>query len=407
MNVLGFLDYQDLCTSQLVNRRLARLAEDHLVWKALYRQDFPNRPLKRGKVGDSPQKRHKQLGTISIQDHVKRENIDWKKRYRTRLNWSIGRCHTSHDRSPDAATGCVRSQANESALTATQLTDDRAAIIKTLPTSDAVVDIMPLVGNRVVFSTRSHLYICHTSIPAVTPQHTLQFSSVSKVIHEAGFLAILTQANALFIYDIGSSAPQLVTALKANACYEVVLNSRSLADNAVFSLAFTETGLFSATLRLQEIILSGSTRSLLSSRSATSLTIAPEPHSRCRDKPMPTEVVYDHPYLLVPSSNNISLHLVSSSPTSLSIDGPEVLHGYTASIKSCRVNKALRFVVGLGSAGLRVWDMNLSSHGVSVSRDDIDEVLNDSASEEILGVSETKVIAMAESGRVIVHDFAV
>lgn len=405
LHILGFLSFSDVCRIQAVDRQFSRLSSDTVLWKRLYRSDFPNRPYNRLSTAASPLLKKRRLGTINSQDHLTSPGVDWKKRYQVRSNWSIGRCRAVEGdagtrTTPDLRCSLSYDQSRTFALVAAAGIAGGSCVLKG-----------PIEAGHDQFLLYSSeaLHIYKVGFPP-TCSATLVLPLIKKILYQAGFVAILTQANKLLIFDIEGVAlisPNPVATFHGSAVHNVAFHTRLLDDNVIFSLSFTEVGLFSTTIRVQEVLLSKTIRSQINTRIATSTSLVPELLNRWQNSTIAGEIVYDHPYLLVPSSNNIYLHVVLSKPSSLSLTPPKVLHGYTSMVNSCSVNKSLRFVVGLGRAGLRIWDLNFNTHGVAVSHEEVNDMLDDDASREIISTSETKVIALADSGRIILHDFAV
>lgn len=435
LHILSFLDVESVCATQLLNKRISGLANDALLWKSLYRHDYPSRQAQRKLLDvESPLERMKRLGTIAKQDYD-RTNIssstgsitgvvDWKRRYRIRSNWSIGRCRTTttsitnepfHQQKSLDPVQYKSIHGRNFTISGNQVTllnTDETTTTLSLPSAAAIKNVISAGTNQIFVATKSHIHLATISPFEITksiPTLGDGENDTRQIVHHNDFIAVLTASGTLLIYDVSSRTAHHITTLR-NSCVsgvdETVLDVRSMGPTCtVVSLVFPDHGILGTTMRVQEVLLSTPNRTVVSTRLALSPAhrrdslLYNHPQQHGRETP-----VYTHPYLLVPTSNQIMIYLVSSTPDSLAIDSGRRLFGSSSAVESCRMNKPFRLVVGLSSDGqLRVWDiLQLNRIALSPSLPTFPHGI-------IQEVNESKVVINHKftGQHLVIHDFAI
>lgn len=414
LHIFSFLTVQDVCASQLLNKRLANLATDALLWKHLYRQGFPTRSLQsNNRVGESTKKRKKRLGTIVDQDHERASGIDWRRRYRVRSNWSIGRCHTTNEAIPSDAHRYDKTvQGRHFTIQGNKVSWEGTSL--SMPDQDVINDIVTAGPDRVLLSTQSHVYL--VKVDPFRIEKCMAANDPIQIVQHSDFIALLTRSNKLLIYDILSHVPQCITTLQgpfSSVNDGAALHGRSMgSDQTVIGLAFPEHGILSTSMRLQEVILCNASRTVIHTRLATS-PAHPVSYFGSREEAdgeiTPVRPVYDHPFLLYPTSNHIMIYVIQSTPTEVSIHSGKRLFGHASAVHSCMMNKSLRMAVGLSRGGqLRVWDIHCDGFMGIEPRDRHHGHDCESRRGVIQQVSESRIVVVdSDLGDVTVHDFGI
>lgn len=362
LNVFKFLNHQDLCTTQLISRRFSKLASDPLVWKSLYKRDYATRrSLAKPELLEAKSRRMRRLGTLCDQDNERRNILDWKLRYKIRYNWVHGRCRTTEYNIPQLA------EPGHSA--STSFPNPVSKPVVTLPHVDLgslqLTGIGPhtvrIIGPRhaIIFSA-THLYLIMTSLVS-SPARLLYSVAGSADVHcHDELLALLTDQQKLLVIDISREDIRHVISYAGHVSDRAQLEMRTTPNAIIVSLISIDTGLIDNVLRIQEICISSKTRIIEHIRSAR--THFDDNRSSCSFRTTSTvhdlgRPVYEHPFLLVPVDKRIALFHVRTTPLQMDVEYVKTLHGCTAKIKTCRVNRDVLFVVATGLAASRIWDM--------------------------------------------------
>lgn len=412
LQVLSFMDATGLCAFQCLNHRMAALATDPLLWKTLYQKSF--QIGFRMESGESlpavPTSQYiRQMGHNKQEDRRLFHGIDWKRRYQVRSNWTRGRCRAYRD--PKKVDFGQRSDQQGHSLKDGKLYVNGA--LQTGLKHRHFKVVMP-VGTRTLLLLSDEAASIYCLDFGTILDKVVLPPYLHHVIHE-GLLAILTTGNQLLLYDLTQQL-QTIISLKGTDLTRVQLNMRTIAGAIALSLIMVENGIVGSTLRVQEIMISRSSRCVQSMRSAVSFMHG---NSRAFDTTVPltansSGMIYEHPYILIPVENSIYLHKVHTTPTSLTITPPQLLWGYGSAIKSCSINRPLRFVVGTGTSGTHVWDMRFEngSRGISVPisfKDTVDGTGHDYDSDDwdtIQVVSESKIVSRSQTDVLQILDFA-
>lgn len=430
LQILKLLSHQDLCQTQLVDRRFARLATDPLIWKSLYQRDYAARRSRvKPDLRETKQKRTRRLGTISDQDHERRSVLDWKLRYMIRYNWVHGRCHTTETNFVQSMVPDYLSADNDSLDGVVSKTTLSREDLERLGLTGLEGHTTRVVGLRhaMVFCEK-HLYLVRLSSNTLPAQLVYSLEGSAAVQCHNEFLALLTDKQRLLIIDLSEEKPKTIVSFIGLASDVSQLGMRTTHDMTLVSLVSVESGLIDNVLRIQEIGISNETRKVDHNRNAKTHFIgrsqwnALKVDTICRPE-------YEHPFLLVPVDTRIALFHVRSTPKQLDIEFVKTLHGCTAAIKSCRVNRDVLFVIATGLAASRVWDMAMRDDifGTQISTNaengqpDLDRDLHHHAlhSNSILDITDrcisirrdrldetAKNSALAGQSSLVVHDFA-
>lgn len=416
LHILSLLPVKDICTVQLLNRHFAQLTTDSILWRTLYRSDFSNRSSATRKHHvDNTQRsatRMKRLGVVNSRDLSPAQFIDWKRRYRIRLNWSRGRCRTydESERKPFAQViGDRRVLVEPSVLHIDGQRHELAGVEDIEQLNEAGPDRLLVIATATIL-----VY----DIATRTVLRAISSRNHKEVFFLNDFLVIWTSTKSLLIYDLLESI-HLIKSFSGLSSTTPLVALRSMGDTTVVSLVLISNGLLSSMLQIQELLCSNIERSLSSSRLIRSIDFPTKPYYR-NSTMEDSAIAYEHPYILISHTNSLMLFTIMSTPETVLLSEPRILHGYGATIRSCRINKSLRFVVGSGDAGLRLWDMNDDSIGVSATNREDATIkdfltnpftkparfhLHNSPSGLISAVSDDEVITSNDHGQVMIHNF--
>ncbi|KZV97759.1 hypothetical protein EXIGLDRAFT_669928 [Exidia glandulosa HHB12029] len=97
--IFSWLDAQDLCAAQQVNKNWARLSQDQQLWKALYMRTHGRERLRGSRglsssAGDDERSSDAELESRSLRPRRRRtrNDKDWRWMFRVSSNWRSGRC---------------------------------------------------------------------------------------------------------------------------------------------------------------------------------------------------------------------------------------------------------------------------------------------------------------------------
>lgn len=362
LDIFKHLSFNDLCQAQLLNHRLSRLATDPLLWKILYLRDYATRrPLVRSEAPESRFKRQRRLGVLTTEDNVKRNALDWKLRYKIRYNWVHGRCRTTET---SAVSSAIDTSSNKHVSTPSPavLNPLFSADIKSLQLDDSGPYTMRMIDSRHFMISDVKQFHLVRAGSSMSPARVIYSSQGSADIQfYNNLLALLTKEQKLLIIDLSRDNNEHVVSYVGLESDVSQLEMRSVPGMTLVSLITVDTGLVDSVVRIQEIAISNKTRHIehirtgkvhFSDNATSSFPARINGRFNGLGKP-----VYEHPFLLIPVDKRIAVFNVYSTPSVLDIEYVKTLHGYTAEIKSCRLNRDVLFVVATGHAASRVWDM--------------------------------------------------
>ena len=346
---------------------------------------------------------------------VKRgKEINWKRQYKIRHNWSRGSCGVSeiqvaerpsipqllvrlHDGivyTADSEHGLrAWSSKNEQKLVAVASLSSSKGDLKAAAPTSLAVDTCPGCqdsykvavgfedGSYSIYELRKgsreflHLYKSESSSSGM----------ISAIATASPYLLVMTEKQRLFLYKFEEhvginkslNSPRLLFTFKSHTSWPpLTLSIRPSGQNLVASIAYAlPTYLSGWSVGIQEMCLNFEGE-LLNSRVATALDPTFRPLStsnleiaftRPQDDDTssaqiftkPTSLSYSHPYLLVSHPDNtLTLYLVTSTASSLSISAGSRLWGHTSSVSGAEVGGRGKAVsVSHRGDELRVWEL--------------------------------------------------
>lgn len=140
---------------------------------------------------------------------------------------------------------------------------------------------------------------------------------------------------------------------------DATVHIRTMEAYTIISITFLTYGLLDSTIQIQELVLSNETRSILASRSAKAAGPAVK---TCHSQ----QLVYQHPYLILPSSkdhstgqgNNIILYLVTSTPSVLSVsEGTRIDTREPITFQNIGICREYAYLIALQRAQISLWNL--------------------------------------------------
>ncbi|KAL9097706.1 MAG: hypothetical protein Q9165_000032 [Trypethelium subeluteriae] len=418
LRILSNLSVTTLNLCQGTSRRFHALAADSQLWKAAYYNRFVRPraariPGVRDGVADHLIFSSKSAKWLDEESFVKKgREMNWKRQYKIRHNWSRGRCGVSEIQVADCPPipqllvryheGIVFTVDSEHGLRAWSSRNEQKLLAHTpLPFSDqggrAIAPTSLAIDSRSA-ENRVHrvaigfedgtLSVLELQMKSKDFLHLYKNTSsssgmVSAIALASPYLLVMTEKQQLSLYKFEESGTspnrnldlaKLLISFKSHTSWPpLTLSIKPSVQGLVASIAYAlPTYLTGWSVGVQEVRLSLDGR-LLDSRVATALD--PTFHSRSggaseawhndedsSPPPIfakPSSLSYSHPYLLVSHPDNtLTLYLVSSTETTLSVSAGKRLWGHTSSVSGAEVGGRGK-AVSVSSRGneLRVWEL--------------------------------------------------
>ncbi|ORY78623.1 hypothetical protein BCR37DRAFT_382274 [Protomyces lactucae-debilis] len=437
LQIFSFLDAPSVAQVDLVSRRFKQLSRDEVLWRVLYARDYARTSRRRtGKAGvsadgstcetDKKRPSQRELGFVSKEDRLA-ESKTWRKRYQIRSNWLKGRYHAV--RSDDAAGRLVGSWRVKLVEHNLSVCDPVDGLQGSLLLSAVPLKVHAAEENHLILQYAQTLQL--VQIDKVI--NALQFKLLSSVdctmeddfSYANGHMATLSATGLLCTYSVAVGGARLISALKGAIVGKSSLVVRKQGLQTLVSVAFVAYGVLSDTVTVQQLVFENDqhTSTRVAHVAATTAGAGFKTAVRRSEEALATQngsISYIHPFLLVAhsTSNLMTLYKVHSVPGEpLTLSKGRDLVGTGASMSSCGVGRHLRMALGLGKAGLHVWDIqNVYSKAIRLLPPgdgtlECDAETQASAPQstedmEIVHISEDRVL-LREAGSTVTFDFTV
>ena len=490
IHILQLLPLETLVQCQRLSRRFYTLAGDSQIWKNIYYTRFvlpralriPGiRNASRDDALNFSSRRSLWLGEDALVNPVDGKKTNWKGQYKLRHNWSIGACEIQEIHVADQpavlstqvklAEKVVVTADKDEGLRAWNL-KDKGLIAKHLlegdviPTCLAVDELHSKSGLGIAVGYMDGgwgIWRLDTKDKKFVPAYKHPESSNGKlgaVAYAYPYILTITDSQCLSLYTFScekdpelshvdlSSTPRLLVSLQSHTSWPPLsLSLRPTSSHLIASIAYTlPVYPHGYSVGIQELHLSPLTGYITSSRLASALpqgfTSLSSPASRSpRDNSFssieypsapPTSLSYAHPYILTTHSDNtLSLHMCTSTASSLSISPATRLWGHTASVVAAQITprgKAVSVASGAHAphsgtrtddarerpkdthsesygGELRIWDLEGSQ--TRRRRERSVQVGSPGSGKRWVGFDEEVVVVLEEEGGLVltVHDF--
>jgi hypothetical protein len=490
IHILQLLPLETLLQCHRLSRRFYTLAGDSQIWKNLYYTRFVlPRALRIPGIRNTPRddvlnfssRRSLWLGEDALVSPLDGKKTNWKGQYKLRHNWSIGACEIQEIQVADQPTmpSMQIKLAEKIVVTADKEEGLRAWGLRgkeliaryslggdVVPTCLAVDEMRSESGLGIVVGFQDGgwgVWRLDVKEKKFVPAYTHSKSSngkLSAVAYAHPYVLTITDSQRLSFYTFSSDqdraipnreslpTPRLLASLKSHTSWPPLsLSLRLTSSYLIASIAYTlPVYPHGYSVGVQELHLSPLTGTITSSRLASALpqgfTSLSYPASRSpRDIPSPsveypsappTSLSYAHPYILTTHSDNtLTLHLCTSTASTLSLSPATRLWGHTASVVAAQVTprgKAVSVASGVhtpnsgtrpddthertkttrpeSSGGeLRIWDLEGSL--TRRRRERSVQVGSPGSGKRWVGFDEEVVVVLEEGGRLVltVHDF--
>jgi hypothetical protein len=479
IHILQLLPLDTLVQCQRLSHRFYTLAGDSQIWKNLYYTRFvlprvlriPGiRTAPRDEVLNFSSRRSRWLSEDALVNPVDGKKTNWKGQYKLRHNWSIGACEINEIPVADRpavpsmqvklAEKVVVTADREEGLRAWGL-KDKEAIAKCplegdlVPTCLAVDELHSEGGLGIALGFTDggwgvwRLDIKEKKFVPVYRHPGSSNGRLGAIAYADPYVLTITDSQRLSLYTFGPvpdgtlsnaaavSTPRLLASLQSHTSWPPLSlslrpTSSSLIASIAYSLPVYPRGY---TVGIQELQLSPVTGTITSSRlasalpqgftsvSSTSASVSPgssPPSSTEHPSAPPTSLSYAHPYVLTTHPDNtLSLHLCTSTASTLSLSQATRLWGHTASVVAAQITargKAVSVSSGAGGPStnarrecyggeLRIWDLE-GSHARR-RRERSVKVGSPGSGKRWVGFDEEVVVVLEEEGGLVltVHDF--
>lgn len=490
IHILQLLPLETLVQCQRLSRRFYTLACDSQIWKNLYYTRFVlPRALRIPGIRNAPRddalnfssRRSLWLGEDALVNPVDGKQTNWKGQYKLRHNWSIGACEIQeiHVAGRPAVPSMQVKLAEKVVVTADEEEGLRAWDLKDkkliakyalqeylVPTCLAVDERHSGSGLGIALGYMDGgwgVWRLDTKQKKFVLAYEHQKSSngrLGAVAYAYPYILTITDSQRLSLYTFSNEqdpalsytdplpTPRLLASLRSHTSWPPLsLSLRPSSSYLIASITYTlPVYPHGYSVGIQELHLSPLTGTITSSRLATALpqgfTSLSSPTSRSPGGPTsssieyhsapPTSLSYAHPYILTTHSDNtLSLHLCTSTASSLSLSPATRLWGHTASVVAAQITprgKAVSVASGAHAANsgtrpddadeqpksarresyggeLRIWDLEGSQ--TRRRRERSVQVGSPGSGKRWVGFDEEVVVVLEEEGGLVltVHDF--
>lgn len=420
LRILSFLPRHELSKCQRISSLYQGLAADTLLWKVLYYRRFvrpiPWHPfstrLFRGEPADGYQRWQEQRRVLrDVADiSVGKEASDWMREYKVRHNWARGSCAVSETPiadQPNCPSMLIRMQNNmvftadtqedlTARLRAWRIRKGRTELVATQylgepgsPASLAVSNSCTLRDKMIAIGFQQgtfQLWQLNVQSAAFTllSSHTPPAfnGKLTSMAISWPYVATISAGHRFTLYqykDSPSHAHQtpklLYSAVSHTMRSPENLSLRSTSNNEIEASVVYAFHMFGVgwAVGLQTFRFTSS-GSLLDSRATTAVPQERIDVTRMTtsDRDVPKALVYKYPHIIMTRSDNTlaSWH-VSTHAGSLTIRGPDVLHGHTSAVSGAQIDDHHKAVsVSVRGDQICIWDMATRNIEARIGREE-------------------------------------